>query len=33
VHGVAVDPLLLGRLGVKQGENIRIGTVSFRVSP
>ena len=32
VHGVAVDPLLLGRLGVKQGENIRIGTVSFRVS-
>lgn len=32
IFGVAVDPLLLGRLGVKQGENIRIGTVPFRVA-
>lgn len=31
IHGVAVDPLLLGRLGVKQGGTVKIGTTQFRI--
>lgn len=32
IHGVAVDPLLLGRLGLKLGDQIRIGTQPFVVN-
>lgn len=32
IHGVAVDPLLLGRLGLKQGDQIRIGTQPFVIN-
>lgn len=31
-HGVAVDPLLLGRLGLKRGDQIRIGTQPFVIN-
>jgi putative ABC transport system permease protein len=32
VHGIAVDPLLLGRLGVRQGGTIKIGSTAFRIA-
>lgn len=31
-HGVAADPLLLGRLGVTAGDVIRIGTLDLRIT-
>lgn len=32
VHGVAADPLLLGRLGIKVGDMIRIGSAEVRLA-
>jgi putative ABC transport system permease protein len=32
VYGVAVDELLLGRLGLKIGDNLKIGTTALKVS-
>jgi len=32
IHGVAVDPLLLGRLGLKPGDTLKIGTQSFTIN-
>ena len=32
VHGVAVDELLLGRLGVKIGDTLKIGTTVLKVA-
>jgi putative ABC transport system permease protein len=32
VHGVAVDELLLGRLGIKVGDTLKIGTTVLRVA-
>lgn len=31
IHGVAVDPLLLGRLGMKLGDKIKIGTLDVEI--
>ena len=30
-HGVAADPLLLGRLGVKLGDSIKVGTLEVAI--
>ncbi len=32
VHGVAVDELLLGRLGLKIGDSLKIGTMALKVA-
>jgi putative ABC transport system permease protein len=32
VHGIAVDPLLLGRLGLKSGDFVKIGQAQMRVA-
>jgi putative ABC transport system permease protein len=31
-HGIAVDPLLLGRLGLRPGDSLNIGSATFRIA-